>query len=103
MILLEACRRYNEFVRKMFQAAQIEDWDSVFELEQESRKYSDFIVEQSQQGVQITEDAEVRVFLAEVLSFYQEIARLAEVHRSELRTELSLGVIIGKLGKLYGG
>ena len=103
MTLLEACQRYNEFVRRMFQAAQVGDWDAVFDLDQECRQYSDFIVQQNQDGVQITEDATTRVFLAEVLSYYQEIAKLAEGRRSELKTELSLGLLTSKLERFYSG
>lgn len=103
MTLLAACRRYNELVGKMLQMAQGGDWDAFFDLDQESRQYSEFIVQQDQQGMKIAEDAGARIFLAEVISYHKEIAKLVAVRRSELRAELSLDILASKLEKLYSG
>lgn len=103
MTLLEVCQRYNKLAAQMLKVAQQGDWETFFDLDQESQQYSNIIVQQGQQGVQLVEDPEVRIFLAEVVSYFKEIAKLVTIHQNELKGELSLDILTSKLEKLYSG
>ena len=103
MTMPEACRQYNLLVTQMLDAARNNNWERVFDLDQESRRYSDFLLDQEKQGVQIVSDEKASVFLAEIISHYAEISKLASTQREDIKKMLSFESKTRRLEKMYGG
>ena len=102
MTFLETCRKYNKIVRNMRDAAADQAWDRLLEMDQAAQPYVDVLVNQSAEKLSTEVDDTVRILIAEIIAYQNEIAKLVGTRQQELKSQLSASATVRKLEKLYG-